>query len=128
MRDPEQSTRAANIEVLHVCEHPRCPYRDQQHGDGWAPTQREQGDAAEDEEWGEDEWEEECVCVLSAEEKRTALMDNLELYPVSGLRFIEEDVLKFIQDPDRVSTRIRLLIQALGASQVSPREARGVMR
>jgi hypothetical protein len=113
MRDPECRTRAAQIEVLLVCEHPNCPYRDQKDGERRATKGRSGGNDGEEGEWGEV-----CVCVLSVEEKRAALRENLELYPVSGLRFIEEDVLEYIADPDRVTTRIRLLIQALGASQV----------
>ena len=114
MRDPECRTRAAQIEVLLVCEHPNCPHRDQQDGERGPTKGRSGGNDGEEEEWGEV-----CVCVLSLEEKRSALKENLELYPVSGLRFIEEDVLEYIADPDRVTTRIRLLIQALGASQVT---------
>ena len=48
------------------------------------------------------------------EEKKQALLDHLELYPSSGLRFIEQDVLAYLADEQRVSTRLRLVIQVGG--------------
>jgi len=49
---------------------------------------------------------------MSVEDKRQALLEHLELYPdESGLRFVSEDVLAYIADPQRVSPRIRLVIQ-----------------
>lgn len=58
-----------------------------EHGSNEAAQRAAEGGDSEDEE------DEVCVCVLSIEEKRSALLDNLDLYPSSGLRFIEEDVL-----------------------------------
>ena len=106
LRDPDRPTRAAQIEVLHVCQHPLCPFRD-----GTAATVTSVDDAPGD---GQGLRDGPCVCELTLESKRDSLLENLDLYPSSGLRFIEEDVLAYIADPDRVSARIRLVIQALG--------------
>ena len=111
LRDPDRPTRAAQIEVLHVCQHPLCPFRD-----GTAATVTSVDDAPGD---GQGQWDGPCVCEFTLESKREALLENLDLYPSSGLRFIEEDVLAYIADPDRVSARIRLVIQALGLYTVT---------
>ena len=111
LRDPDRPTRAAQIEVLHVCQHPLCPFRDCS-----AATVTSVDDAPGD---GQGQWDGPCVCEFTLESKREALLENLDLYPSSGLRFIEEDVLAYIADPDRVSARIRLVIQALGLYTVT---------
>ena len=97
--------------MLHVCQHPLCPFRDCS-----AATVTSVDDAPGD---GQGQWDGPCVCEFTLESKREALLENLDLYPSSGLRFIEEDVLAYIADPDRVSARIRLVIQALGLYTVT---------
>ncbi|EKX46693.1 hypothetical protein GUITHDRAFT_162902 [Guillardia theta CCMP2712] len=57
---------------------------------------------------------------LAAEQKKSVLVAHLNLYPEDDLKFIEEEVLSFVGDPERVSHRLRLLIQALDAAAVSP--------
>eukprot|EP00960_Hanusia_phi_P019995 590609-Hanusia_phi.AAC.2 len=57
---------------------------------------------------------------LTVEQRKSLLIAHLNLYPEDDLKFVEEEVVSFVEDPERVSHRLRLLIQALDAAAVTP--------
>eukprot|EP00286_Rhodomonas_abbreviata_P026477 CAMPEP_0181308370 /NCGR_PEP_ID=MMETSP1101-20121128/11426_1 /TAXON_ID=46948 /ORGANISM="Rhodomonas abbreviata, Strain Caron Lab Isolate" /LENGTH=795 /DNA_ID=CAMNT_0023414747 /DNA_START=269 /DNA_END=2657 /DNA_ORIENTATION=- len=54
------------------------------------------------------------------EERKEALLQHLDLLPDKDLKFIEEEVVSFVDNPTRVSRRMRIIMQALEAAHRTP--------
>lgn len=63
---------------------------------------------------------------LSEEEQKEALLQHLDLLPDKDLKFIEEEVVSFVDNPERVSRNMRIILQALDAAHRTPELAEDV--
>jgi hypothetical protein len=57
---------------------------------------------------------------LAEEEQKEALLQHLDLLPDKDLKFIEEEVVSFVDNPERVSRKMRIILQALDAVHRTP--------